>query len=67
MTTLPVPTEIIENKILVIRGIKIILDRDLAQLYEVKTFRLNEQVKRNPDKFPSDFMFELTLQEKEKG
>ena len=67
MTTSLVPTEIIENKILVIRGIKIILDRDLAQLYEVKTFRLNEQVKRNPDKFPSDFMFELTLQEKEKG
>lgn len=42
---------------------KVILDSDLAELYEVKTFRLNEQVKRNIERFPKDFMFQLTKEE----
>jgi hypothetical protein len=54
-----VPNEVIENKIYLMRGMKVMLDRDLAQLYGVPTFRLNEQVKRNIDRFPSDFMFQL--------
>jgi hypothetical protein len=51
--------ERIENKILLIRGQKVILDRDLAELYGVETRRLNEQVKRNIKRFPDDFMFQL--------
>jgi len=58
-----VPVEVIENKIYLIRGQKVMLDRDLAQLYEVPTRRLNEQVNRNIDRFPEDFMFSLTRQE----
>ena len=54
-----IPKEIIENKILIIRGQKVILDRDLAQLYEVETKRLNEAVKRNIERFPEEFMFKL--------
>jgi len=54
-----VPIEIIENKVLVIRGQKVMLDRDLAQLYEVDTKRLNEAVKRNIERFPDGFMFKL--------
>jgi len=54
-----VPVEVIENKILVIRGRKVILDKDLAILYGVPTKRLNEQVKRNFTRFPEDFMFQL--------
>ena len=54
-----VPIEIIENRILIIRGQKIMLDRDLAQLYEVDTKRLNEAVKRNIERFPDGFMFKL--------
>jgi len=50
----------INNKIYTIRGLKVMLDRDLAVLYEVETRRLKEQVKRNIDRFPYDFMFELT-------
>lgn len=53
----------IENKIYIIRGIKVMLDMDLAELYGVKTFRLNEQVKRNCNRFPDDFMFQLTAEE----
>jgi len=56
--------EKIERKIFVIRGKKIMLDHDLADLYEVKTHRLNEQVKRNIKRFPDDFMFQLTNREK---
>jgi phage regulator Rha-like protein len=56
----------IHNKIFEIRGLKIMLDFDLAELYEVETRRLNEQVKRNTDKFPEDFMFRLTAKEWEK-
>ncbi len=52
--------ETIENKILLIRGKKVMLDADLAKLYGVATKRLNEQVKRNKKRFPEDFMFRLT-------
>ena len=58
-----VPHEVIERKIYLIRGHKVILDRDLAKLYGVPTKRLKEQVKRNIKRFPEDFMFELTMQE----
>ncbi|MFA7657909.1 MAG: ORF6N domain-containing protein [Candidatus Gastranaerophilaceae bacterium] len=58
-----VPVEIIENKIFVIRGEKVMLDRDLAQLYEIETKRLNEAVKRNIERFPAGFMFKLTKDE----
>ena len=57
------PLENIENLIQVIRGKQIILDRDLARLYGVETFRLNEQVKRNIERFPEDFMFQLSKEE----
>ena len=53
-------SENIRNKIYAIRGVQVMLDSDLARLYEVSTKRLNEQVKRNKDKFPVDFMFQLT-------
>jgi len=53
----------VEDVILSIRGHKVILDRDLAMLYGVEVKRLNEQVKRNRDRFPDDFAFRLTLQE----
>lgn len=51
--------QIIQNKIYEIRGYKIILDKDLAELYEVTTSNLNKSVKRNLDRFPADFMFQL--------
>ncbi len=55
-----IPHERIERSILLIRGLKVILDRDLAEMYNVETFNLNKAVKRNIDRFPSDFMFQLT-------
>ncbi|MDP8299151.1 MAG: ORF6N domain-containing protein [Candidatus Tantalella remota] len=55
--------EIIEGKILLIRGKKVMMDRDLAKLYEVSTGRFNEQVKRNIKRFPEDFMFLLKRKE----
>jgi phage regulator Rha-like protein len=55
----PVPLERIQQAILLIRGKRVMLDADLAQLYGVSTKRLNEQVKRNRDRFPEDFMFQL--------
>jgi hypothetical protein len=58
-----VPVEVIENRILVIRGQKVILDSDLADLYEVKTKALNQAVKRNAERFPEDFAFQLTDKE----
>jgi hypothetical protein len=58
-----VPQEQIEQTILVIRGHNVMLDSDLAQLYGVTVGRLNEAVKRNDDRFPSDFMFQLTKPE----
>ncbi len=60
-----IPQEIIENKIFLIRGKKVMLDMDLALLYQVKTMALNQAVKRNAKRFPDDFMFRLTLTEKE--
>jgi hypothetical protein len=60
---LPVTAEFIERRIHVIRGQKVILDSDLAELYQVETMRLNEQVKRNLSRFPIDFMFRLTRSE----
>ncbi len=59
-----VPTERVESRILLIRGQKVLLDADLAKLYGVTTKRLNEQVKRNRNRFPDDFMFQLTSDEK---
>lgn len=60
-----VPAERIEAKILLIRGQKVMLDADLAALYGVSTKRLNEQVRRNKDRFPDDFLFQLSAQETE--
>jgi len=59
-----VPLEKIDRAILIIRGQKVMLDSDLAEIYRVKTSRLNEQVKRNKDRFPEDFMFQLSNEEK---
>ena len=56
---------LIQQKIFEIRGQKVILDRDLAALYQVKTRVLNQTVKRNIDRFPEDFMFQLTKEELE--
>lgn len=56
-------TEVIQYKIYIIRRKKVILDRDLAILYEVPTKRLNEAVKRNSKRFPADFMFQLNTEE----
>src|SRR3990170_4842359 len=58
-----IPTEVIELKIMLIRGQKVMLDRDLAQLYGVETRVLNQAVRRNLDRFPDDFMFSLTREE----
>ncbi len=58
-----VPIERIERKIYFLRGQKVMLDRDLAELYGVETRVLNQAVRRNKDRFPADFMFPLTRQE----
>jgi hypothetical protein len=58
-----VPQQLIENRILIIRGKKVMLDRDLAALYGVVTSILNKAVKRNLECFPADFMFQLTADE----
>ena len=60
-----VPVEIIERKIYLIRGCKVMLDSHLAELYNVPTKRLNEAVKRNRGRFPDDFMFQLSEEELE--
>lgn len=60
-----IPAEKIDRAILVIRGQKVMLDSDLAEIYGVRTSRLNEQVKRNRERFPEDFMFQLTNEEKQ--
>lgn len=62
---LPIPVAVIERRIYLIRGQKVMLDSDLAGLYEVPTKRLNEAVKRNAKRFPTDFMFQLTAEEAE--
>jgi hypothetical protein len=58
-----VPHEVIENKIILLRGKRVMLDKDLAVLYEVETRDLNKAVNRNLERFPSDFMFRLTQKE----
>jgi hypothetical protein len=60
----PIPLEVIEQRILLIRGQRVMLDADLADLYGTTTKLLNEQVKRNRSRFPEDFMFRLTKGEK---
>ncbi len=60
-----IPTERIERAILQIRGLRIMVDADLAVLYGVPTKVLNQAVKRNKDRFPEDFMFQLTPEEKQ--
>ena len=62
MTTV-VPIESIISKIVFLRGEKVLLDRDLAELYGVKTKALKQAVRRNIERFPDDFMFELTKEE----
>lgn len=63
-TTPVMPVSNIANQILLIRGHRVLLDSDLAALYGVTTKRLNEQVKRNIERFPADFMFQLMSEEK---
>ena len=58
-----VPAERIESRIFLIRGQKVLLDKDLAELYGVTTFNLNKAVKRNIERFPQDFMFQLNKEE----
>ena len=58
-----IPAERIERLILLIRGQRVMLDSDLAKLYEVTTSNLNKAVRRNPERFPSDFMFQLNASE----
>lgn len=60
-----VTTQIIEDKIFTIRGVQVMLDKDLAELYGVETKRINEQVKRNIERFPEEFCFQLTKEEVE--
>lgn len=55
--------EVVATKIMLVRGRKVMLDRDLAVLYGVKTFNLNKAVKRNIERFPEDFMFQLSKEE----
>ena len=62
---LAVSIQLIERRIYLIRGRKVMLDSDLADLYEVETRALNQAVRRNPDRFPEDFMFQLSEQELE--
>ena len=58
-----VPIELIQSKIIVVRDEKVMIDRDLAELYSVETKQLKRAVRRNLDRFPADFMFELTREE----
>jgi hypothetical protein len=57
---------LIEQRIYTIRGVRVMLDRDLAKIYGVPTFRFNEAIKRNRHRFPTDFMFQLTAAEFER-
>lgn len=59
-----VPQEVIEQRIFLIRGQRVMIDRDLAELYGVETKHLNRQVKRNIERFPEEFMFQLTFEER---
>jgi hypothetical protein len=60
---LPVPVDLVTRRIYVIRGQRVMLDSDLADLYQVPTKALNQAVRRNTDRFPQDFMFQLTEEE----
>lgn len=60
---LPVPIELIERRIYLIRGQKVMLDTDLAEIYKVEARALNQAIRRNLDRFPEDFMFQLSLDE----
>jgi hypothetical protein len=62
-TQISIPDEVIMSKIYLVRGQKVMLDRDLAELYEVETKQLKRAVRRNMDRFPEDFMFELSKEE----
>jgi hypothetical protein len=64
ISTNTVPLQIIERRILVIRGMRVMIDADLAELYGVSTMQLNQAVRRNFRRFPSDFMFQLSASEK---
>ena len=57
------PLELVTHRVKVLRGQRVIIDADLAALYGVETKRFNEAVKRNAEKFPADFMFQLTAEE----
>jgi len=59
-----IPNELVEERIFLIRDHKVMIDRDLAQLYGVETKYLNRQVRRNINRFPDEFMFQLTIEEK---
>ena len=63
MTTKLIPQEVIQNKIFLLRGSKVMFDKDLAQLYGVDTSQLTRQVRRNIDRFPPDFLLSITKQE----
>ncbi|MBP9864276.1 ORF6N domain-containing protein [Patescibacteria group bacterium] len=65
LNTEAISLELIQSKIYIVRGVKVMLDRDLAVLYGVTTKVLNQAVKRNSERFPEDFMFELSLSEAE--
>ena len=65
LTTTGLSVEVIERRIYLIRGLKVMIDVDLAELYGVPTKRLNERVSRNKKRFPEDFMFRLTKEEAE--
>ncbi len=65
MSSQLIPHELISERILLIRGIKVMLDADLAELYDVPTKALNQAVRRNLERFPADFMFQLTKAEKQ--
>src|SRR3989442_2030447 len=62
-SSISVSVQLIERRIYLIRGHKVMIDVDLAELYQVPTKRLNEQVRRNRKRFPEDFMFQLTKKE----
>jgi len=59
----PIPIERIDSRILLVRGQKVLLDRDLAEIYGVETRALNQAVRRNLERFPVDFMFALSREE----
>ena len=60
---IPIEVTTIQNRILLIRNQQVMIDRDIAELYGVETKRLNEQVKRNIERFPEEFMFQITREE----